>query len=57
MVGGRLDPTDSYASEWVGSAQKKPLTKLGGDGTPVVGVVGKSNRTDMTGMGLLFQGQ
>jgi len=57
VAGGKLDPTDSYESAYVGSDQKKRLTKLGGDGTPVVGIVGKSNRADMTGMGLLFKGQ
>ena len=54
---GVLDPTDSYESEWVGTTEKKKPTKLGGDGTPVVGIVGKTNAKEMTGMGLLFKGQ
>jgi hypothetical protein len=44
-------------SDFVGSNQGKPLIKIGGDGTPVIGIVGKSNGKDMTGMGLLFKGQ
>jgi hypothetical protein len=57
VADGRLDPADRYESDFVGLEQDKPLTKLGGDGTPVVGIVGKSNKKDMTGMGLLFKGQ
>jgi len=57
VKGDRLDPTDRYDSEYVGSDEKKPLTRLGGDGTPVVGIVGKTNARDLTGMGLLLKGQ
>ncbi len=55
--GGRLDAKDSYESKYVGSDEKKQLTKIGGDGTPVVGIVGKSNDKDLTGFGLLMKGQ
>jgi hypothetical protein len=57
VVGDKLDPKDSYESESVGTNEKKNLTKLGGNGTPVVGIVGKSNNRDMTGIGLLLKGQ
>jgi S1-C subfamily serine protease len=57
VVDGKLDPKDSYESEFVGSDENKPTTKLGGSGTPVIGIVGKSNNKDMTGMGLLFKVQ
>ncbi len=57
VADGKLDPKDAYESEWVGTDEKKTPTKLGGDGTPVVGIVGKSNPRDLTGMGLLFKGQ
>ena len=57
VADGKLDPTDSYESEYVGSDQKKPLTKLGGDGTPVIGIAGRTNAKDLTGLGLLFKGQ
>ena len=57
VANGKLDPKDSYESKYVGSDEKKPLTKLGGDGTPVVGIVGKANDKDLTGFGLLLKGQ
>jgi hypothetical protein len=57
VVDGKLDPKDNYESDFVGSDEAKPLTKLGGDGTPAIGIVGKKNDKDMTGMGLLFKGQ
>jgi hypothetical protein len=57
VVDGKLDPKDSYESEFVGSDENKIPTRIGGDGTPVIGIVGKTNDKDMTGMGLLFKGQ
>jgi S1-C subfamily serine protease len=57
VTDGKLDPADAYESEWVGTDEKKTPTKQGGDGTPVVGIVGKSSAKEMTGMGLLFKGQ
>jgi hypothetical protein len=57
VSGDKLDPTDSYESEFVGSDEKKTPTKVTGGGLPVVGIVGKTNDKDMTGMGLLFKGQ
>jgi S1-C subfamily serine protease len=53
VVNGKLDPKDSYESDYVGSDEKKPLTKLGGDGSPILGIVGKTNATELTGFGLL----
>ena len=55
--GNKLDPKDSYDSEYVGSDEKKALTKLGGDGTPVVGITGKANDKDLTGFGIVLIGQ
>ena len=57
VADGKLDPKDSYESEFVGTDEKKPTTKVDGKGTPVIGIVGKTNDKDMTGMGLLFKGQ
>ncbi|MDB5313139.1 MAG: hypothetical protein JWO38_7341, partial [Gemmataceae bacterium] len=54
VVGDRLDPTDSYTSEWLGGPGGNGPTKLGGDGTPVVGIIGKKTKTDLTGIGLMF---
>ncbi len=55
VVGGKLDPKDSYESDYVGSDEKKPLTKLGGDGTPVIGIVGRTKLTELSGFGLLLK--
>jgi hypothetical protein len=57
ITGDKLNPADSYESEFVGSDEKKTPTKVTGGGLPVVGIVGKTNDKDMTGMGLLFKGQ
>jgi hypothetical protein len=57
VVDGKLDPKDSYESDFVGSDEKKPPTKVIGSGNTVIGVVGKINDKDMTGMGLLYKGQ
>jgi S1-C subfamily serine protease len=53
---GRLDPADAYESEWVGGNGKGQPTRLGGDGTPVVGIVGRGT-DEVRGLGLLFKGQ
>ena len=57
VVDGKLDPKDTYESDFVGSDEKKTPTKVIGSGNTVIGVVGKINDKDMTGMGLLYKGQ
>ena len=52
IVDGKLDPKDSYESEWVGGKGGGAPTKLGGDGALVVGIIGKTNAKDLTGLGL-----
>jgi len=54
---GKLDPKDSYESDYVGTDEKKTPTKVSGGGTLAIGIVRKTNDKDMTGMGLLFKGQ
>lgn len=54
LKGDRLDPDDSYKSEFIGGMGGSP-TVLGGDGTPVIGIIGKSNKDDCTGIGLLLK--
>ena len=49
----RLDPKEAYESEWMGGKGNGPQTRLGGDGALVVGIVGKENSRDCTGLGLL----
>jgi predicted Zn finger-like uncharacterized protein len=55
LKGAKLDPTDSYESEWVGGMGGGAPTKLGGDGSSVVGIVGHDNGDDATGLGLLLK--
>jgi S1-C subfamily serine protease len=56
VTDGKLDPKDSYESEWVGT--KGPGTvKIGGDGTSVIGLLGKTNAKDVTGLGLAYVGE
>jgi hypothetical protein len=50
---GQLNPKDSYESEWIGGKGGGRPTKLAGDGGVVVGVVGKTNKTNAGGIGLL----
>ena len=50
--GKRLDPSDSYESRWYGGSGGGE-TKLGGDGSPVVGVFGASgDNIDSIGLNL-----
>ncbi|MFO0956052.1 MAG: trypsin-like peptidase domain-containing protein [Isosphaeraceae bacterium] len=51
----RLDPSDSYESEWIGGPGGDAPEQLGGDGTAVVGIVAKTNKKDATGFGLIYQ--
>jgi S1-C subfamily serine protease len=63
VVDGKLDSKDSYESDWIGWNGSWRVTKVGGDGTPVIGVAVKignvPRRTvkDVTGLGLVFKGQ
>ena len=38
---GRLDPKDSYKSEWIGAPSGRPTRTLGGDGSKIIGVCGR----------------
>jgi tetratricopeptide (TPR) repeat protein len=51
--GDRLDIKDSYESRWVGSRGGADEVLLGGDGTPVVGIHGRSGR-DVDSLGLVL---
>jgi hypothetical protein len=35
---GRLDPNDSYKSDWIGTPSATPTRTVGGDGKKVIGV-------------------
>jgi S1-C subfamily serine protease len=55
ITGATLDPADAYQSEWIGGKGGGGETLLTGGGTPIVGIVGKSNNRDCTGLGLLLK--
>ncbi len=57
VVDGKLDPSDAYESDWVGGKGGNPPVKLGGDGSPVVGIVGRTNKNGTNGFGVLLKGQ
>jgi hypothetical protein len=38
---GKLDPSDSYTSDWLGTKTDATTTELDGRGTPVIGVHGR----------------
>jgi type II secretory pathway pseudopilin PulG len=46
VTGGKLNPKDSYQSEWVGSNPDVQETALKGEGRPVVGLCGRSPGED-----------
>jgi hypothetical protein len=51
---GQLDPSNSYESDWIGDRTGGSETTLQGDGTSVIGIIGKANKKDCMGLGLLF---
>ena len=42
VKGKKLDPTDSYESDWFGGAEKSEGTRLGCDGNAVAGIFGRA---------------
>ncbi len=55
IAGARLDPKDSYESAWVGANIGPAAVKLGGTGESALGLIGKSNATTASGLGLLYK--
>jgi len=53
VVDGKLDPNDSYESDWVGGMGGRGSVKIG-DGTPVIGLIGKARADTVSGLGLLY---
>jgi hypothetical protein len=50
-----LDPGDSYKSEWYGGPGGNGMTKLSGEGTLVIGIIGKESARNLTGIGLAYR--
>jgi len=55
VLGDHVDPLDSYESEYLGGPGGGGPDKLGGDGKMVVGIVGKRNDKEVTGLGLVIK--
>ncbi|QJX00201.1 S1C family serine protease [Frigoriglobus tundricola] len=56
VADGKLDPKDTYESEWVGPKDgvgQGPIT-VGGRGDLALGFIGRTNGTTLTGVGLLY---
>jgi hypothetical protein len=51
--GDRLDPDDSYVSDWVGHGRGH-LSSVTGDGYPVVGILGRGNSRGIEALGLVI---
>jgi hypothetical protein len=51
---GRLDPRDSYMSDWLGTKTDASTTPLPGEGAPVIGVHGRKAAI-LDGIGLVFK--
>ena len=51
---GRLDPNDAYESNWIGGMGGIQPVRLSGEGSLVIGLIGRANKKDITGLGLLL---
>ena len=49
--GGKLEPKDSYQSEWIGLKDNRGKVRFGDDHTPVIGIIGKHNQKVAPGWG------
>jgi hypothetical protein len=54
ILDGKLDPGDSYQSNYVGGVGGN-RSILGGNTAPAIGIIGRSNQKDCTGIGLLIK--
>ena len=54
MKDGKLDPQDSYESDWVGDRTGGGEAYMGGDGAPVVGILGSQDDEHARRLGLYF---
>lgn len=54
ITGDRLDPADAYDSDWIGVPAADRKTYLGGEGEPVIGIIGRESYVNCTGLGLIL---
>jgi len=50
---GKLDATDAYESQWIGDRTGGREESVGGDGTPAVGIIGRTDQKYVTALGLV----
>lgn len=55
VVGDKLDPSDSYKSDWIGGMGGGRTTTQDGDGKLVTGIIGKQGKKNCSGIGLIFK--
>jgi hypothetical protein len=55
LVNGKLDLKDSYDSEYAGGPGGNRTVKVG-DGTPIIGIIGRTNKNGTNGLGVLTKG-
>jgi len=53
IQGAGLNPRNAYASDWYGSHTNPISTRLGGSGSPIVGIVGKADNNSLQEIALL----
>ncbi len=51
---GKLDPDQSYESDWVGDRTGGSESSVGGDGAPVMGISGSQDDEHASSLGLIF---
>ncbi|MCE9563837.1 MAG: serine protease [Planctomycetes bacterium] len=57
VLDGKLDPKDSYESDWLGGKGGGGPVRMGGDGTQVIGLLVRTNPKDVSGLGLAYLGE
>ena len=55
VAGPKLNLNDTYQTDWFHAYAGGSETLLSGDGTPIVGLIGKSTPSDITGVGLIVK--
>ena len=50
----RLDPADTYESDWVGGKGGVAEKTISGSGSPAIGIIGHTNGKDCSAVGLVF---
>jgi hypothetical protein len=54
LSGGKLDPKQSYSSDWIGDRTGGHEESVSGDGAPVVGVFGNQDEQRVLALGVIY---